>query len=76
MTEPTSAPTTRLLRRSRTDRKIAGVLGGVANYLNVDPTAVRAGFLLLAVVSFGCAFLAYPLMWAVMPEEEHAPQPW
>jgi phage shock protein C len=58
----------RKLYRSRTDRKIVGVLGGIAEYADVDPTAVRVIFLLLAFVTGGAAVLAYPLMWLVMPE--------
>jgi phage shock protein C len=68
MTEP------KHLRRSRTDRKIAGVLGGVATYVGVDSVAIRVLFILAAVFTGGCALLAYPLMWIVMPEEP-APAP-
>jgi phage shock protein C len=60
--------TNRKLYRSRTDRKIAGVLGGVAEYANVDPTAMRVIFLLAAFLTGGTALIAYPLMWLVMPE--------
>jgi phage shock protein PspC (stress-responsive transcriptional regulator) len=60
--------TPRKLYRSRTDRKIAGVIGGLAEYAGVDPTAARVLFLILAVVTGGAAVLAYPLMWLVMPE--------
>lgn len=60
------------LRRSRSDRKVAGVLGGIARYFNVDATAVRVGFIILAVFTVGCAVLAYPLMWLVMPDEPAA----
>ena len=37
------------LYRSRTDRKIAGVCGGLAQYSNVDPTVVRIGMIVLAL---------------------------
>ncbi len=60
--------TNRKLYRSRTDRKIAGVLGGIAEYANVDPTAMRVLFVVLAFLTGGAAVLAYPLMWLVMPE--------
>jgi phage shock protein C len=63
----------RRLYRSRTNRKVAGVLGGVGEYAVVDPTALRVLFLLLAVVTGGLSLLAYPLMWLVMPESPLAP---
>jgi phage shock protein C len=63
----------RRLYRSRTNRKVAGVLGGVGEYAAVDPTALRVLFLLLAVVTGGVSLLAYPLMWLVMPEPPLAP---
>ena len=43
----------RRLYRSRTDRKIAGVCGGLAQYLNVDPTVVRIIFLVLLFIGGG-----------------------
>ena len=75
MSEPfrTEAQAPKPLRRSRTDRKVAGVLGGIANYFNVDPTLVRVGYIILAFVTVGCALIAYPVLWFVMPEEQPAP---
>jgi phage shock protein C len=63
----------RKLYRSRTDRKLAGVLGGLAEYADVDPAAMRVIFLILAVVTGGAALLAYPLTWLVMPEPPAVP---
>jgi phage shock protein PspC (stress-responsive transcriptional regulator) len=65
--------TTRRLTRSNTDRIIAGVAGGVANYLDVDPTLVRLGFVLLVLVG-GVSPLLYLLLWAVLPNENSANQ--
>jgi phage shock protein C len=59
----------RLLRRSRSDRMIAGVCAGLANYLRIDPTVVRIGFAVVAIITWGVALLAYLIAWAVMPEE-------
>ncbi len=56
------------LYRSRTDRKIAGVCGGLAQYFNVDPTVVRIGMIVLALPG-GPSILIYVLLWVVMPEE-------
>ncbi len=63
----------RRLYRSRTERMIAGVCGGFAEYANTDPTVVRALFILLAVFTGGAALLAYPILWVIVPEE---PAPW
>ena len=58
----------RRLTRSLTDRKIAGVCGGIANYLNIDPTVVRIIFLLaLLCGTFG--FWAYLIVWIAAPED-------
>ena len=58
----------RRLTRSLTERKIAGVCGGIANYLNIDPTVVRIIFLLaLLCGTFG--FWAYLIVWIAAPED-------
>lgn len=57
------------LYRSRTDRVIAGVCGGLAQYLGVDPTLVRIAAVLLAFMSFGTVLLLYLLMALIMPLE-------
>ena len=55
------------LTRSRTNKKIAGVCGGVAEYLDVDPTLVRVGFVLGALLTHGLVALVYLVLWAVLP---------
>lgn len=56
------------LRRSVTDRKIAGVAGGLGRHLNVDPTVLRV--LLVVLVFFGGAGIAlYAAAWLLVPEE-------
>ena len=57
------------LTRSRTDCKIAGVCGGIAKYLNVDPTVVRIIFLILLLVGGGGG-LIYLIIWLCTPEED------
>lgn len=68
-TEPASAPRERRLTRSTTDKKIAGVCGGIAEYFGVDPTAVR---LIWCVLSILCGAIvggvvAYLFAWWIIP---------
>jgi phage shock protein PspC (stress-responsive transcriptional regulator) len=58
----------RRLLRSVTDRRIAGVCGGIAKYLNVDPTVVRIIFL-VALLCGSLGFWAYIIVWIAAPEE-------
>lgn len=59
------------LYRSRTDKKIAGVCGGLAEYFNIDSTLVRLGVLLIFLF-YGVGLIAYLLAWLIMREEpEH-----
>jgi len=55
------------LYRSRKDRKIAGVCGGLAEYFNVDPVLVRILWAVL-VLGAGTGILAYILFWLIVPE--------
>ncbi len=59
---------TRKLYRSRTDRKLAGVCGGLADYLGVDATLIRVIFIALAVLG-GAALPIYGAMWLIVPNE-------
>jgi phage shock protein C len=61
------------LYRSRTDRWIGGVLGGLGAYLSVDPVVLRIVVILLAVLGQGAPILAYIVMWILVPEEPLAP---
>jgi phage shock protein PspC (stress-responsive transcriptional regulator) len=58
----------RRLFRSRTDSVIGGVAGGVAEYLDVDPSIVRIVWAVLAIVTGGIFFVLYIVMWIVVPE--------
>ncbi len=59
----------RALRRSREDRKIAGVCSGFARYLGMDVTLVRILTLVLAIWPPGLGILFYLACWIVMPQE-------
>ncbi len=61
---------TRLVR-SRDDKLIAGVCGGLARALGVDSTIVRLVFV-LSVFAAGVSPLIYVILWIVMPEEAPA----
>jgi phage shock protein C len=54
------------LYRSRKERMIAGVCGGLAEYYGIDPTWVRLLFVLLFFLG-GSALLIYIIMWLVVP---------
>lgn len=66
MTEPV-LPRKRLYR-SRTERMIAGVCGGLANYFNVDPVWIRLLFLVLLLAA-GSTLLIYLIFWVIVPLE-------
>lgn len=57
------------LYRSRTDRVVAGVCGGLGTYLGVDPVLLRIGFAVLAFMSFGTMVLLYLVMALIIPLE-------
>ena len=53
-------------RRSRTDRKIAGVAGGLGRHLNIDPTILRVLFVVLVFFG-GAGLLLYGVAWLIVP---------
>jgi phage shock protein PspC (stress-responsive transcriptional regulator) len=60
--------TMKRLRRSSTDRKIAGVCGGLAEYFEVDPTIVRLVVVAVALVTAVIPMLVgYLLSWMIIP---------
>lgn len=50
------------------NKKIAGVCGGVAEYFNIDPTIVRIIWAIL-VICYGAGILAYLICWIVFPKQ-------
>ena len=61
----------RTLRRSRTNRMLAGVMGGLADYFGLDATLVRIIFVVGSLLS--AAFpgtIVYLILWVVIPEQE------
>jgi phage shock protein C len=65
------ADVSRPLRRSRTNRQIAGVVGGLAEYFRIDATLLRVIYVVGSIIS--AAFpgvLVYLLLWLLIPEGE------
>jgi phage shock protein C len=59
------------LRRSRTNRKIAGVVGGLAQFFAIDPTLARVGYVIVSILSAAFpGILVYIILWALVPEEK------
>jgi phage shock protein PspC (stress-responsive transcriptional regulator) len=56
------------LYRSRNNRVIAGICGGLAEYFDVDPIIIRLITLIL-VLSLGAGLIAYIIAWIVVPKE-------
>jgi phage shock protein C len=61
----------RPLRRSKRNRMIAGVVGGLAEYFGVDPTLLRVVYVVGSIVSAAFpGLLVYLLLWLLIPEAE------
>ncbi len=57
------------LTRSRTNKMICGVCGGVGEYFNMDPTVIRLIWAVASIGSLGTGFLVYIIAAVVIPEE-------
>lgn len=60
---------TRVLRRSRDERVIGGVCGGLGRYLGIDPVLLRIAFVILAIAGGGGVVL-YIVSWILIPEQK------
>ncbi|MDX5474692.1 MAG: PspC domain-containing protein [Bacillaceae bacterium] len=64
------------LLRSKTDRKLAGVIGGLAQYLGMDSSLLRVIYVILAILTSGFPLvLAYFILIFIMPNEEDVIRP-
>lgn len=63
----------RVLRRSRTDRVIGGVCGGLGAYFGLDPALFRIAFVILALAGGGAGLPIYLVAWIITPEGESTP---
>ena len=57
------------LYRSNTDKKLAGVCGGIAEYFNVDPTLIRLGWALVTLCTAGIGIIGYIVCAVIMPKK-------
>jgi len=58
------------LRRSRSNRMIAGVVGGLAKYFGIDPTLARVLYVVGSIISVAFpGILVYVLLWAIIPQD-------
>lgn len=63
----------RPFRRSRDNRQIAGVVGGLAAYFNMDATLLRVGYVIVSILSAAFpGILVYLILWFLVPEEAAA----
>ena len=63
------------LRRSKSDKMIAGVIGGLAKYFGFDSTLARVLYVILSVVSVAFpGLVVYIILWIIMPEEGEEPR--
>jgi phage shock protein PspC (stress-responsive transcriptional regulator) len=62
----------RRLQLSNSDRKIAGVCGGLGEWLEIDPVFIRVAFVVLALVC-GLGILVYILLWILLPRASTTP---
>lgn len=67
--ERSDAPAGDPLKRSRTDRILFGVCGGIANRYHVDPTLIRLGWALATIMSLSVFAIIYLVAALVLPEE-------
>jgi phage shock protein PspC (stress-responsive transcriptional regulator) len=68
MMRQTKNQQTKRLYRSRTDKILGGVCGGIAEYFHVDPVLIRVLWVILIFI-MGTGILAYLVAWLIMPLE-------
>ncbi len=59
------------LTRSKTNRTVCGVCGGIGEYLNVDPTLVRLIWLVCSIASLGTGLIVYIVAALIIPEDNN-----
>lgn len=59
----------RKFKRSKSDRKLAGIIGGLAEYFEVDSTLLRVMYILAGIWAVPFALISYLLVWILTPSE-------
>ena len=57
------------LHRSRKNRMLAGVCGGLGEFFGIDPTVIRIIWIIGTLFSMGFGIILYLILWVVVPEE-------
>ena len=70
-TQQSSSQEWKRLYRSNKDHIVGGVLGGIAEYTQIDPTIIRIIYIILLFASFGTMVLAYIVGWILIPRNPH-----
>lgn len=58
------------LYRSKKNKIIAGICGGIGEYFGIDPVIVRLVWVIFSLVSFGLGFFAYLIAWMIIPRSK------
>jgi phage shock protein C len=61
----------RQLTRSETNKRLAGVCGGIGEYFGIDPVLIRVGFVVAGLMGWGV--LLYVVLWIVLPKGQPSP---
>jgi phage shock protein PspC (stress-responsive transcriptional regulator) len=61
---------TKRLYRSKEEKMIAGVCGGIAEYFGLDPVLVRVGYILLSFFTVFSGLPVYLILWIVIPQKK------
>ena len=61
-------PEAKRLYRSKKNKVLAGVCGGIAEYLNMDPVIIRLIWILISL-AWGAGLLLYIIAWVIVPEK-------
>ncbi len=56
------------LYRSRTERILGGICGGLGEHTDIDPTIIRLIWILVTLISLGTGIIVYAVAWIIIPE--------
>jgi phage shock protein PspC (stress-responsive transcriptional regulator) len=62
-------PLMKRLYRSKTERLLGGICGGIGQYYDTDPNLIRILWVVLTLLSIGIGVIAYIVAWIIIPEE-------